>query len=509
MRTKELEEQLGITKENLRYYEKEGLITPARSDNGYRDYSEEDAERLKKILVMRRLGITIAEIRDVLEEKRTLQAVLFETLDRLDQEISSIQEARVLCAKLAEEDVTIKELDGDLYLKEIEEEQARGGRFADITKDVIANSKELITESFGHLQFFFPVFKPLLWKRKRKGSGVLAAVMVVLFLLGGGNACARASMRNNMPDRPYFLIGVLTFALIFVFWLFLRNIIWYLTKKYPRYERVIAISGSILCALLCLGLDAAAVFHWSHILMFTKNTGTPVFRDETAEFIQINRDDEIPNPDNDFTMSHQSRNYYACDPAYIKAVTDAIASCRSSGRWSVTASDLTLYQTNQLLKKIGKDPGHFWQILWYGGDKKDNGRYTFFYLYQDEQMGWVLDEPQYGLYHAGDDLVYLVQHYQEYIEIQPGIIDSLRMIFEYDPKRIWPNETYKDGRFDTYRYLILKDRTTGEDVTQKFIDTYMPAYKAQDWETLIEAREGVQESWHEEYVHPEDAHFEK
>ena len=289
MKTKELENLLGITKENLRYYEKEGLLSPERLDNGYRDYSEDDIVRLKKILVMRKLGITIAEIRDVLEEKRELSSVLCDTMDRLDREITSIQEARAMCERLAEENITIGELDGERLLSEIEAEQAEGGRFADLAKDVLSNSKELITESFGHLQFFFPVFKPLLWKRKRKGSGALAAVMLVLFLLAGGNACVQASSRNNMPDRPYFLTGMLVFALIFLFWLFLRNVIWYASKKHPAHERVIAVTGSILCALLCLGLDFAAVLHWSHVLMFRKNTGAPVFRDEEAMSIQARR----------------------------------------------------------------------------------------------------------------------------------------------------------------------------------------------------------------------------
>lgn len=42
MKTNELEKLLGTTKDTLRYYEKEELISPSRDDNGYRNYSHED-----------------------------------------------------------------------------------------------------------------------------------------------------------------------------------------------------------------------------------------------------------------------------------------------------------------------------------------------------------------------------------------------------------------------------------------------------------------------------------
>lgn len=38
MTTHEVEEMLGITKQSLIYYEKEGLIHPKRNENNYRNY---------------------------------------------------------------------------------------------------------------------------------------------------------------------------------------------------------------------------------------------------------------------------------------------------------------------------------------------------------------------------------------------------------------------------------------------------------------------------------------
>ena len=39
MTIKELETRTGISRANIRYYEREGLLSPRRLDNGYRDYT--------------------------------------------------------------------------------------------------------------------------------------------------------------------------------------------------------------------------------------------------------------------------------------------------------------------------------------------------------------------------------------------------------------------------------------------------------------------------------------
>ena len=47
---------MGITRRNIRFYENEGLLTPARNkQNGYREYGEAEVEELKKIKLLRML----------------------------------------------------------------------------------------------------------------------------------------------------------------------------------------------------------------------------------------------------------------------------------------------------------------------------------------------------------------------------------------------------------------------------------------------------------------------
>lgn len=71
MTIKDMEQLTGITRQNIRFYEREGLITPCRNpENQYREYSMEDAVTLKRIRLYRKLNVSIEDIRKL--ESRTL-----------------------------------------------------------------------------------------------------------------------------------------------------------------------------------------------------------------------------------------------------------------------------------------------------------------------------------------------------------------------------------------------------------------------------------------------------
>ena len=60
MKINEVEAQVGITKKNIRFYEAEGLLAPRRnSENGYRDYGEAEVAILRRIKLMRKLGVPL------------------------------------------------------------------------------------------------------------------------------------------------------------------------------------------------------------------------------------------------------------------------------------------------------------------------------------------------------------------------------------------------------------------------------------------------------------------
>ena len=55
MTIKEIETLSGLPRANIRYYESEGLIAPKRAENGYREYSQADAEVLLRVKLLQAL----------------------------------------------------------------------------------------------------------------------------------------------------------------------------------------------------------------------------------------------------------------------------------------------------------------------------------------------------------------------------------------------------------------------------------------------------------------------
>ena len=68
----EIQNKTGLTRKAIEYYEEKGLINPQKSENGYRDYSEKDLEVLTKVVLLRKIGLSIAEIEDYLSSDRNL-----------------------------------------------------------------------------------------------------------------------------------------------------------------------------------------------------------------------------------------------------------------------------------------------------------------------------------------------------------------------------------------------------------------------------------------------------
>jgi DNA-binding transcriptional MerR regulator len=56
----------GTTKKAIEYYCLKGLLKPEASENGYREFSQEDVVCLKKISLLRSLGVSVEEIRELL-----------------------------------------------------------------------------------------------------------------------------------------------------------------------------------------------------------------------------------------------------------------------------------------------------------------------------------------------------------------------------------------------------------------------------------------------------------
>lgn len=90
-----------LTKKAVEYYGKQGLITPVVMENGYRQFSDDDVIRLKKIAILRGLGLSVAEIRTTLEKGD--MSPLNDILGRKEYEIEDLQAKQELIRQLSQQ----------------------------------------------------------------------------------------------------------------------------------------------------------------------------------------------------------------------------------------------------------------------------------------------------------------------------------------------------------------------------------------------------------------------
>ena len=121
MTIREVEEQTGLTRSNIRFYEKENLIAPLRNErNGYRDYSETDIENIKKIAYLRTLEISIEDIRGIISGKVSLTEVIQRQTTSIQEKIEGLSKAKIMCERmLADGEIRYDELQVDQYVTDL------------------------------------------------------------------------------------------------------------------------------------------------------------------------------------------------------------------------------------------------------------------------------------------------------------------------------------------------------------------------------------------------------
>ena len=130
MKINEVEALVGITKKNIRFYEEKGLLSPSRnSENGYRDYGESEVAALRRIKLMRKLGVPIEEIRRMQEGTQTVGDGMRRHLVTLERERRNLEESMRLCELLKERTEPLGELDAAGVLAEMEKLEQAGASF--------------------------------------------------------------------------------------------------------------------------------------------------------------------------------------------------------------------------------------------------------------------------------------------------------------------------------------------------------------------------------------------
>ena len=158
MKIKQVEELVGITRKNIRFYEDQGLLNVERAENGYREYHQEDVIRLQEIKLFRKMDISIEEMRALFEKRKSLQVCLEQHLGELERRREGLVKMQEMCERLIAEHQSLDTLNAENCLEEIEQMEKEGAKFMNVNKTDVH-------------------------KKKRTGAIVGAAVMTVLMLV--------------------------------------------------------------------------------------------------------------------------------------------------------------------------------------------------------------------------------------------------------------------------------------------------------------------------------------
>ncbi len=100
----ELADVLGVPTETVRYYERRGLLQePARAANGYRIYTEATLARLRFIRSAQAAGLTLAEIRGIVETRDEGTAPCSHVADLLAAKLDEVRDRQLQLAALETE----------------------------------------------------------------------------------------------------------------------------------------------------------------------------------------------------------------------------------------------------------------------------------------------------------------------------------------------------------------------------------------------------------------------
>ena len=176
MKIKEVEERVGLTRSNIRFYEKEGLLLVDRDkENNYREYSDEDVERIIKIKNLRMLGVPTADIRRLFANEVEFDTIISECMERIKDQERELKEIHKVCENMMQKHIDIHSWDGQI---EVESKGIWKARIEEIfAQDMIydpidrkkMNGDITLMLIFGYLINI--VFSTILWPLYEKYQG--------------------------------------------------------------------------------------------------------------------------------------------------------------------------------------------------------------------------------------------------------------------------------------------------------------------------------------------------
>lgn len=142
MKINQAEELAGITRKNIRFYEEQGLIKPGRNpENSYREYTMRDVEQLRRIKLLRQLGVSCGKIREMETGELSLAQCMEEQIAALQDSVRSSERMQEICAAVSSETGSFTELDPSGYLERMRRMEQGGVSFMDVQHTDVSRRK--------------------------------------------------------------------------------------------------------------------------------------------------------------------------------------------------------------------------------------------------------------------------------------------------------------------------------------------------------------------------------
>ena len=178
MRIGEVAERTGLSISNIRFYEKKGLIKPVREeDSKYRDYTEEDIECLKRIILYRKLNMSIEKIQELISNNEpSILSALEEQMEKLNEEKAALQSSIDLCQVMLQ-DEDFENPDIDYYLSYVKEEEKAGSKYPQL-EELLDDFADM---SVGFMVEESPIVK--IWFSSVRGTMVKRIIALIIFVV--------------------------------------------------------------------------------------------------------------------------------------------------------------------------------------------------------------------------------------------------------------------------------------------------------------------------------------
>ena len=168
MKIGEAAKETGLSISNIRFYEKKGLLEPARDqESKYRNYTEEDILRLKKIIIFRKMDLSVEQIAAMLRGKTDVKKVLKNQEQELFNKIREMEGALELCRILEKEESPL-DIEPEQYLDYIAQEEKKGKKFskAEELLDGMLESAEALSGGMQSVGFWRAILGSYAWLGK-------------------------------------------------------------------------------------------------------------------------------------------------------------------------------------------------------------------------------------------------------------------------------------------------------------------------------------------------------